>query len=144
MFKWFAFLLVCAFVAAEVALLVRLGGLLGVGWTLVWIFGTALAGLLVARIGGVHTLIRMHHRLRAQELPTREMLDMGLLLAAAFLLVMPGFLSDTAGLLLLLPPVRWMARNTIAAFFGQLVTAAPAPPGSGPPGDDVIEIRGDD
>lgn len=140
MWKWTAFIAFCAFVAAEVAAVVTFGGWLGVGWTVLWMIGAALLGLAVMRVGGLQAVIRIHHRLRDQELPTLELLDMAMVLAGGVLLIAPGFISDAVGLLLLLPPVRWLGRGCFCALYGELLPPQHAPR-RGPMGDEIIEIR---
>ncbi|RSS79876.1 FxsA family membrane protein [Streptomyces sp. WAC06614] len=50
----------------------------------------------------------------------------GMTMLAGLLLMMPGFLSDVAGLLLLVPPVRsWVARRTERAVERRIAAAAP-------------------
>jgi UPF0716 protein FxsA len=142
MWKWFAFLLFSAFVALEAWLLLAVGGALGVGWTLLWLLGSSLAGLLMVRVGGLAAVLRIHRRLREQELPTRELGDMALVLLGGVLLILPGLLSDAMGLALLLRPVRWGVRSVVWALYGPVVPPAGAgPPRRSPPSDEVIEIR---
>jgi UPF0716 protein FxsA len=51
---------------------------------------------------------RIGARLVTCEFSGDILLDGGLLLLAAILLVMPGVITDLAGLMLLIPPVRWL------------------------------------
>ncbi len=141
MLKWGAILVFCAFAVLEVSTLIEVGGWLGTGWTVVWLVGSVLLGVLVARVAGLQTLLRIHRRLKLQELPTQELLDMGLILCGAMLLVLPGFISDTLGVLMLLPPVRWLFRWGFCAAFGHVLPtpyATRVQPGMA---DDVIEIN---
>lgn len=143
MWKPILFLLFCAFAAAEVAALVIIGGWLGVGWTLAWMLGSVVLGLTILRLGGIQALIRIHHKLREQELPTLELLDMAMVLMGGVMLIVPGFVSDALGLLLLLPPVRWLGRGCFCALYGELLPPR-YPPGRGPMGEEVIEIRAEE
>lgn len=140
MWKWLVFLTFCAVVAAEASVVVTVGRWIGVGWTVLWMVGSALFGLAVMRVGGIQAVIRIHHRLRDQELPTLELLDMALVLFAGALLIAPGFLTDAMGLLLLIPPVRWVGRVCFCALYGELLPPSEAPR-QGPMGEEVIEIR---
>jgi UPF0716 protein FxsA len=144
MWKWVLFLLFCAFVALETAVLMQVGSRLGVGWTLLWMLGSSVAGLLAVRIAGLQALVRIHHKLRAQELPTEELLDMALILLGGVLLIAPGFVSDAMGVLLLLRPVRWVVRGMFRAVYGELLPPAHPAPRPGAPMDDAIEIRARD
>ncbi|HKI99320.1 MAG TPA: FxsA family protein [bacterium] len=149
MLKWIFFTLASAFVALEVTVLLWVGGHIGIGWTLVWIIGSSLLGIAMVRVAGLHAVMRIHRRLREQELPTQELLDMALILVGGFFLIAPGFVSDGIGLLLLLSPVRWVVRGLFSVIYGQLLPSH-YPPGHfnatrGPAaGEDVIEIRAQD
>jgi UPF0716 protein FxsA len=142
MWKWVLFALASAFVALEVAVLLWVGRLIGIGWTLAWIVFSSLLGIAMVRRAGMRGVMRIHRRLRAQELPTQELLDLALVLLGGFLLIAPGFVSDALGLLLLLSPVRWALRGLAALVYGELLPAAASPSRGAP--DDVIEIRAND
>ena len=144
MWKWVVLLLFSGFVALEVALLLVVGAWLGVAWTLVWTLGSSIAGLAMVRVAGLHALVRIHVRLRNQELPTRELLDMALILAGAVLLVAPGLLSDVLGLLLLLSPARWAVRGLLRLIYGEFLPAPAFPLRPGAPLDEAIEVRAND
>jgi UPF0716 protein FxsA len=141
MWKWVLFTLCSGFVGLEVFVLLWVGEHIGIGWTLAWIVASSLLGIAMVRVAGVHAVIRIHRKLTRQELPTQELLDMALILAGGFMLIAPGFVSDAIGLLLLLPPVRWVLRGLVTVVFGQLLPSPAARPG---PSDDVIEIRAND
>ena len=66
----------------------------------------SLAGAWLVKRQGVGTLARMRAELDDGRVPTGPMTDGGLLGLAGFLLLVPGFVTDVFGLLLLLPPVR--------------------------------------
>ncbi len=114
----------------EMYLLFRVAGYVGAGLTVVLVLATAVAGVALLRRQGLATLTRGMARLERGQLPAREVAE-GLLLAmAGALLLLPGFVSDAVGFLLLWPAVR-------AAVAARIL---PEPPGAGRgPGGDVIE-----
>jgi UPF0716 protein FxsA len=98
--------LLIAAVVADVALFSVVAWYLGWGWTLVNGAATALLGLAVGiycvwRYGGA-----VASRLDNDDRIDDRLLGGLLLLVAAFLLLLPGFISDIAGLVLLVPAVR--------------------------------------
>jgi UPF0716 protein FxsA len=100
-------------IVAEVAVFVAAVKLVGLAWALLALVATcALGGWLVGREG-----IRGWRRFRAAVAegrpPGREATDGLVGLIAALLLVAPGFITDVAGALLLVPPVRWLARDRV-------------------------------
>ncbi|MBB4286407.1 FxsA family protein [Roseospira goensis] len=103
------FLLLIAFIGVpllEIAVFIQVGGVIGLGWTLVLVVLTAVAGTLLLRAQGLSTLNRARASLDRGEVPMREVFDGACLLVGGALLLTPGFVTDTVGFLLLLPPVR--------------------------------------
>lgn len=101
----FLFLFVL-FPVLELAVLIKVGGAIGVLPTLLLLVGSALLGGVLLRVAGVATAWRARERLARGELPEKEMLE-GLMIAlGGGLLVLPGFISDFIGLLLIIPVTR--------------------------------------
>ena len=100
----FALLVALPFV--ELAVLVRVAGEIGVFDTLGLLLVVSLVGIWIAKRAGVGVVARMRRTQEAGEVPSRELTDGALILLAAILLVIPGFVTDVVGILLLLPPVR--------------------------------------
>ena len=69
-------------------------------------------------------------------MPTNELIDAGLVLTGAVLLIFPGFVTDAFGLLLLFPPTRALARTLLKRRFHVQVYGGPSlgpRPDDGPP-----------
>ena len=90
----------------ELYLLINVGALLGPFNTVLLVIVTGLAGAYLARIQGLQTLFRVRTSLQQGIMPAEELLDALLIFVAGVVLITPGLLTDAAGLLLLLPPVR--------------------------------------
>lgn len=101
----------------ELALLLRVGAAIGLLPTVALVVATGVVGAVLARIQGVQTVRRLRHRLANGESPSRELLDGGLILLGAALLLTPGLLTDAAGLLLLLPVTRPAIRERLRRRF---------------------------
>jgi UPF0716 protein FxsA len=123
-------------------------------WTLVAIIAAAVLGMYVLSRTG-RTWLR---RVSEEGQPGRATGDSAMLFAAGVLLIIPGFVSDVIGLLLLLPFVRVLLRGAVAAWFVRRFTAVTGPGGftvwqrGGPPmgsaggtpiNDDPRVIRGE-
>lgn len=91
---------------AELAVLVQLGEAIGLGATLLLIFATGVVGAGLARREGARSWWEVRRRLSRGELPARELLGGLMILVAGAFLVTPGVLTDAAGFLLLVRPVR--------------------------------------
>jgi UPF0716 protein FxsA len=91
---------------AEIALLIEVGGRLGVGPTLALIVLTAVGGAWLLRRHGFAALRRAQQQIERGVAPIAEVFEGLCLVIAGVLLMAPGLLTDAAGALLLLPPVR--------------------------------------
>jgi UPF0716 protein FxsA len=91
---------------AEIAVFIKVGGWLGLGPTLALIILTAVAGTWMLRHQGLAVLSRAQRQMQQGVLPVAEVFEGCCLVIAGALLLTPGFLTDVAGALLLLPPVR--------------------------------------
>jgi UPF0716 protein FxsA len=106
----------------------------------------SLAGAWLAKREGFLVLSRMREQLDAGRTPTNEVIDGGLVLAGGLLLLVPGFVTDAFGLLLIFPPTRARARTILRrrlhfVAVGRLGSPPPGrAPDSGEPPDDVIDV----
>src|SRR5690606_39100995 len=83
-------------------------------------------------------------QLAAGELPTTELVNGLLILFAGALLLTPGFVTDTLGLLLLVPPTRAVVRTLVLRRFERRLRSAFAPGGTawaGPGGTGFATAR---
>ena len=100
------FLVFLAVPLAEIYLLIQIGGVVGAGWTITLVVGTALLGAFLVRAQGVSTIRRVQQHMERGQLPAMELLEGLALLVAGALLLTPGFFTDAVGFLLLTPPLR--------------------------------------
>jgi UPF0716 protein FxsA len=116
---------------AELALLLWIGGRIGLMPTVALILATGALGAALARHQGLATWGRFQEALAAGRLPGRELLEGLLILVAGALLLTPGVLTDAAGFLLLVPPARrWIVGRAELRLRGRIAVAG-APPLSG-------------
>ncbi len=105
-----AFLLV--FVGApltELYLLIEVGSRIGALPTVALCLLTAALGGVLVRWQGIGVMMRLRETMARHEVPAIEMLEGAAILLAGVLLMLPGFVTDTLGLLLLIPPLRQAA-----------------------------------
>ena len=120
---------------AEIWAIIQVGELVGVWWTIALLILDSLLGVWLLRHQGRRAWARFTDTLGEGRVPTREVADGGLIIFGAALLLTPGFLTDIAGFLCLLPPTRAAIRRVV---LGPLVTAGAA--SFGPAG--VWTVRG--
>tara|TARA_Y100000590_G_scaffold294756_1_gene332159 strand:- start:1976 stop:2410 length:435 start_codon:yes stop_codon:yes gene_type:complete len=92
--------------AIEIYLMIKVGGVIGALNTIFLIFFTAITGVYFARIAGLSTLRSGFSQLVKNEIPIYEIISGAALAFAALLLIIPGFLTDFFGFLLIIPVTR--------------------------------------
>lgn len=103
----------------EIALLVKFGQWAGVWVTLAVVIGTAVAGVGVLQRQGLTMMLRTQEAVMRGEPPVGAMMEGAMTVMAGVFLIMPGLITDTLGLLLLVPPVRhFVATRLVAGMFG--------------------------
>ncbi|MFN3188843.1 MAG: FxsA family protein [Candidatus Paceibacteria bacterium] len=90
-----------------------LGGKIGALWTVLLVVLTSVIGITLVRLEGLRHLMLMQAMLARGENPGSEALEVWMLLIAGVFLLIPGFFSDLAGVVLLVPPLRRVAARTI-------------------------------
>lgn len=91
---------------AEMAVLIKVGGIIGVLNTIGLVLLTAVLGAWLLKQQGLATLLRANQRLNSGELPAKEVAEGLILAVGGALLLTPGFITDTVGFLCLLPGSR--------------------------------------
>ncbi|MDJ0950031.1 MAG: FxsA family protein [Alphaproteobacteria bacterium] len=95
----------------EIGVFIEVGGRIGTWPTVGIVILTAIIGTWMIRLQGLSVLARAQQALEQDRLPVTEIFDGLCLLIAGALLLTPGFVTDTVGFALLLPPVRlWAGR----------------------------------
>jgi len=105
-------LLFIAVPIAEIALFIELGGWIGLWPTIGCIVLTAMIGTVLLRQQGLSVLTRVRESHDRGEVPLDAVFDGACLLVAGLLLLTPGFLTDSVGFALFVPPFRrWLGRG---------------------------------
>lgn len=102
--RYFAVFL--AWPLAEIALFVLIGGAVGVWPVLIWVVLSVVLGVLVMRMTAARQALALRDGLEGLRDPARLAAAGILSMVAGLLLILPGFLTDALGLILLLPPVQ--------------------------------------
>ena len=92
----------------ELYLIIKIGQIIGFIDVLFVIVLTALIGLFVARIQGFKILQEALRKILENKTPIFEIISGASIAVAAFLMMVPGFITDFIGLLLLIPFTRNM------------------------------------
>lgn len=124
------FLLFLIVPAIEIALFIQVGGIIGVIPTLLLIVITAVAGAALLRVQGLTTMVRVQETLRRGEIPAVELIEGVMLLVSGAFLLTPGFFTDMAGFLVLLPAIRRSVATRLLHTGITRVASSSHPPGA--------------
>lgn len=129
----------------ELGIFLALGDSLGLPKTLAIIIITGILGAALTKSQGGKALASFQAALASGKMPHREIVDGLLILIAGAVLLTPGFLTDTVGFLLLLPPVRAVFRSLLTKRLADKVQLSQSPlnPEFGAdPGDEARSVEG--
>lgn len=99
---------------AEMAILIKVGTVIGALNTIGLVLLTAVIGAALLKQQGLATLLRANQRINSGELPAREVAEGLILAVGGALLLTPGFVTDTVGFLCLIPGSRhWLAAQAL-------------------------------
>tara|TARA_Y100001980_G_C14439036_1_gene225603 strand:+ start:33 stop:461 length:429 start_codon:yes stop_codon:yes gene_type:complete len=100
--------------AIEIYLLIKIGSQIGAITTIFLIFSSAIVGIYYAKYEGLNTLKSGFLQLSRNESPTYEVISGAAIAFAALLLIIPGFMTDIVGFLLIFPVSRKLIFSKIS------------------------------
>lgn len=139
----------------EIFVIVQLGQVVGPWWTILLLVASGILGAVLVRREGAKAWQALVEALRVGTVPSRELADGALILVGGALLLTPGFITDIAGLVCVLPGARALPRGVLRQVIARrlvIATMGPGPAGRRPPprppGDDDTPpgpriVRGD-
>ena len=101
----------------EIYLFIEIGSKIGAVLTIFLILSTAFIGIIYVRYEGFNTLRSAMGQLIKNEIPLFEIVSGAALVIGAFLLLLPGFLTDAIGLLLIFPITRKMIFKKVSSKY---------------------------
>lgn len=126
--RWVRPLLVALFIGvplAEIWVLIQVGQVIGAWWTILLLVLDSVIGAWVIRREGGKAWRALTVALQTGRMPARELADGALILVGGTLMLTPGFVTDAAGILLILPLTRpWARRLLTQVVTKRLVGAA--------------------
>lgn len=135
---WRLLLLFTIVPAVEMFLLLQIGSLVGPTPTVLWLLLAGLVGAWLAKREGLTLIRELALEIQQGLPPAGRLVEGGMVVVGAVLLVTPGVLTDLVGLVLILPPTRrWLAPRILK----QIATRFDGPAALGPAPDDPVRIR---
>ena len=101
----------------EIYLMIKVGGMIGAFYTIFLIFFTAVTGVYFVKLAGLNAIRSGFNQLIKNEIPIYEIISGAALAFAALLLIIPGFLTDLIGFLLIIPITRKFFISSISLKF---------------------------
>ena len=101
----------------EIYIMIKVGGVIGPLNTVLLILFTAITGVYFAKMQGLNTIKSGFNQLVKNEIPIYEIISGAALAFAALLLIIPGFLTDIVGFLLIIPITRKLFIRSISLKF---------------------------
>lgn len=110
-------LILVGWAVAEILVFVEVGHAIGWPAAILILLATSVLGTQLLRIQGRAAFARVSLAVSERRAPGRAALDGVLGFLGAMLLVLPGFVSDALGALLLLPPTRKLAQRWLSRHY---------------------------
>ena len=132
----------------EIYVLIQVGQVIGVWWTLLLLIADSIYGGWLIRHEGGRAWQALTNALNSGQMPAKELADAALILVGGTLMLSPGFVTDAMGIVLILPFTRPVARRVLTRVVSKRLVAGfvdvrqgPRPPGPGrpPSGGPVVQ-----
>lgn len=118
------------YVVVEVAALVAVGSALGVLWTVLLLIGGSLVGAVLVRSQGRRVLDGLRRASRGERSAGGAVADGALFAAGSVAMFVPGLVTTVIGLLLLIPPTRFLLRPIVLWAAARWLPRVAAMPGT--------------
>ncbi len=105
----------------ELAVLIKLGQLIGVLYTILLVVITAILGAALTKQQGLKVWFRLKEELSRGALPGNSLLEALLIFIGGIVLLTPGLLTDSVGFFLLIPVSRRFTREFIKDWLRKMI-----------------------
>lgn len=105
----------------ELALLIKIGTMIGFWPTMAIVVFTGILGASLARFQGFVTWLKIQQALQRGAMPAEEMIDGLLILVGGIVLLTPGFITDIFGFVLLVPWTRYLLKRWLRKKFDHMI-----------------------
>ncbi|MUK86874.1 membrane protein FxsA [Ornithinibacillus sp. L9] len=107
--------------ALEIGVFLWTGGMIGPWWVVGLILLTGVVGVALARQQGMETWQRARNSMNYGQVPTEEILDGICIFVGGVFLFTPGFITDIAGFILVIPSTRGLFKGMLQRFIKRLI-----------------------
>jgi UPF0716 protein FxsA len=110
---WVLFLLFIVVPLVEIYVLIQVGQVIGVWWTILLLIADSILGSWLIKREGGRAWQALRTALDSGRMPAAELADGALILIGGTLMLTPGFVTDAFGILLILPFTRPVFRRLL-------------------------------
>jgi UPF0716 protein FxsA len=138
----YGWLIVLAFIGMpilEIYVLIQVGQVIGVWWTILLLVADSILGGWLIRHEGARAWRALQEAIGKGRMPARELADGALVVLGGALMLSPGFVTDVFGFFCILPPTRPVARRLLTRVVSRRLTK---PRNDSRPGGDGV-VRGE-
>jgi UPF0716 protein FxsA len=140
--SWLLVLLFLVMPLAELFVIIQVGQLIGVWWTILLLIADSIIGAWIVRREGARAWTALQNALAAGKMPSTEIADGALILLGGAMMLTPGFVTDILGVVLMLPLTRPFFRRILATVVQKRLVTATMPstfgPRARPTNDDIV------
>jgi UPF0716 protein FxsA len=106
----------------EIAVIIQVGQLIGAAWTVALLLADSVLGAWLVKREGRRAWLNLRTAIDSGQPPGRELTDAALILVGGTLLLTPGFVTDVAGIVLILPVTRPLVRRFVQVWLAKRAT----------------------
>lgn len=131
----------------EIAVFIYVGQAIGVWKVVALVMLSAILGAVLLRFQSISVIRKINRDIRQGRTPEAGLIDGVLIVIGAILMIVPGFVTDVVGLLLMLPPVRSAIRHVLRSRMTFTTVRTGREPGQGyrrRRDDDVVDLSPED
>jgi UPF0716 protein FxsA len=141
---WVLFVLFIVVPLVEIYVLIQVGQVIGPWWTIALLIADSLLGTWLIKREGARAWRALRTALDSGRMPARELADGGLILIGGTLMLSPGFVTDIAGILLILPFTRPFFRRLLTRVVtSRLIVVGPGHANRPGPGSGGSVVQGE-
>lgn len=118
------FLIFAVIPMVELALLIKVGSIIGTLNTIIIVILTALIGAYMVRMEGLGVWLRIQQNMNEGIFPAEELIDGAMILIAGAVLLTPGFVTDILGFLMVFPLTRTVIKKYLKRYFEGKIRSA--------------------
>lgn len=117
------FLIFAVIPVIELALLIKIGSVIGTLNTIIIVILTAVVGAYMVKLEGMTVIYRIRENMQQGIFPTEELINGMMILMAGALLLTPGFFTDVIGFLMVFPVSRSVIKRIARRYIKRRISS---------------------